>query len=439
MTVFDEPRTVTPPPGFEAPTANGTAPAEEAPWPTLDPVARHGLPGEVVAAIEPHTEADPVAMLVSVLVGFGNALNSGPHARVGGAQHPARINAVIIGSTAKARKGTSWRDVRPVLEAADPEWARHRHVDGLSSGEGLIGAVADPVMDAAGKVVSAGITDKRLLVVEEEFSRVLAVAKRDGSTITPVIRSAFDNGVLRVLTKQRQQATGAHISILGHITAEELRRMLTETDIANGLANRFLLVCARRGPLLPSGGNLDDQVVHDLGSRMSTALATARTIGTMRRSPDAEALWGQLYTEMAEDDPRGLLGAIVARADAHTLRLSVAYAAMDTSRVIEVDHVRAAWALWSYCRASASYVFGDAEGDEVADKLLAGLRRAGEAGLDFKAQSALFSRHVDAKRLASARSLLERRGKAVTTEEETGGRPRNVTRCELRATKGGAA
>ena len=427
-----------PPPGFEVPSTNGTAPPE-APWPTLDPIALSGLAGEVVAAVQPHTEADPAAMAVSVLVGFGNALNSGPHARVGGAQHPARLNAVIVGSTAKARKGTSWRDVRPVLEAADPEWARHRHVDGLSSGEGLIGAVADPVLDAEGKVVSAGINDKRLLVVEEEFSRVLAVAKREGSTLTPVIRSAWDTGVLRVLTKQRQQATGAHISILGHITSEELRRMLTDTDIANGLANRFLFVCARRGPLLPSGGNIDQEVIHHLGTKMAATLGRARSLGTMRRSPDAEALWTELYTEMANDDPQGLLGAIVARADAQMLRLSLTYAALDASRVVEVQHVQAAWAMWSYCRASASYIFGDAEGDEVADKLLGALRRAGEAGLDFKAQSALFSRHVDAKRLAMARDLLERRGKAVTTEEETGGRPRNVTRCELRAKKGEAA
>ena len=34
-------------------------------WPKLDHAALHGLAGEVVRLIEPHTEADPVALLVS--------------------------------------------------------------------------------------------------------------------------------------------------------------------------------------------------------------------------------------------------------------------------------------------------------------------------------------------------------------------------------------
>lgn len=36
-------------------------------WPTLSPAALHGLPGEVVATLDPHTEADPAAVLVSFL------------------------------------------------------------------------------------------------------------------------------------------------------------------------------------------------------------------------------------------------------------------------------------------------------------------------------------------------------------------------------------
>ena len=37
------------------------------PWPLLDEAALHGLAGEVVRLIEPHTEADPVALLASFL------------------------------------------------------------------------------------------------------------------------------------------------------------------------------------------------------------------------------------------------------------------------------------------------------------------------------------------------------------------------------------
>ena len=50
------------------------------------------------------------------------------------------------------------------------------------------------------------------------------------------------------------QATEAHISILGHITKDELLRELNGGDAANGFANRFLWVCAKRGQYLPEGG-----------------------------------------------------------------------------------------------------------------------------------------------------------------------------------------
>jgi hypothetical protein len=57
-------------------------------WPTLDPAALHGLAGDVVRLIEPHTEADPVALLVSFLSEFGAMLNRGPHLILDGSYHP---------------------------------------------------------------------------------------------------------------------------------------------------------------------------------------------------------------------------------------------------------------------------------------------------------------------------------------------------------------
>ena len=41
-------------------------------WPDpLDAVAYHGLAGELVRTIEPHSEADPVALLAQFLVAVG--------------------------------------------------------------------------------------------------------------------------------------------------------------------------------------------------------------------------------------------------------------------------------------------------------------------------------------------------------------------------------
>src|ERR1700689_1518232 len=145
----------------------------ERPWPVLDPAALYGLPGDVVRAIAPHTEADPVAILAQFMGAAGNAIGRGPHYRVEGDRHGANLFGVLVGVTAKGRKGTSWGGGRQVREIADPSWTAERIQSGLSSGEGVIWAVRNPVIgyEKAGKGASAkrvrvetdpGIADKRL-------------------------------------------------------------------------------------------------------------------------------------------------------------------------------------------------------------------------------------------------------------------------------------
>ena len=225
-------------------------------WPTLAPAALHGLAGEVVRTIEPVTEADPAGLLADFLVCFGNAAGSRPHAIADGARHPARLSVVLTGRSSKARKGTSRAQINPLFVTADPKWTADRIMGGLSTGEGLIATVADP-LPAEGDNAPPAPVDKRLLIVEPEFARPLAAAKRDGSTLSHIVRDAWDSGDLRVMTrKDPLKATGAHISLVGHVTADELRRTLTSTDQVNGFANRLLFVCVTRSKLLPAGGGL---------------------------------------------------------------------------------------------------------------------------------------------------------------------------------------
>jgi hypothetical protein len=78
---------------------------------------------------------------------------------------------------------------------------------GLSSGEGLIYAVRDRAEGENKKgekmVVDEGVEDKRLLVLEAELAGVLKVMNREGNTLSPVIRQAWDDGALQTLTKNR--------------------------------------------------------------------------------------------------------------------------------------------------------------------------------------------------------------------------------------------
>jgi hypothetical protein len=268
--------------------------------------------------------------------------------------------------------------------------------------------------------------------VEPEFARVLAVAGRDGSTLSAVLRQSWDDGNLGVLTrKDPLRASGAHICVLAHVTGEELIRRLSGIELANGFANRYLFAHVQRARSLPSGGRISPEQLRDMGRRVADALSRARRIGRMSRSPEAEQLWAEIYDGFGDGED-GLLGALTARPEAQTLRLAVAYALLDGSAVIDRLHLLAAHAVWRYCEASAAYIFGERLGDPVADRLREALFAAGGEGLDFTEQRDLFGRHVSAARLEQAREALHRRGEAETSAVETGGRPRMVTRALAR-------
>jgi len=390
-------------------------------WPTLDEAALHGLAGKVVATIEPHSEADPVALLLTLLVLFGAAVGDGPFAVADGARHPARLYVALVGRTSRARKGTAWANVRGIFAAATPDFVRDRVVSGLASGEGLIAAVADQVGDDGAPVS----VDKRACAYEPELARVLTACAREGSTLSAILRDAWDRGDIGVLTRSKPlRATGAHIAVVSHITDDELSRTLTSTEIANGLANRFLFARVRRSKRLPEGGNLDEFAARRLGVEVGTALLSARKIGRLRRDPEARELWAQMYAAIPDAD--GLAGAITARAEAQLLRLSVIYALLDGSAVITVEHLRAAEGVWDYCRTSAEQLFAGSSGDPLADQLLAAITKAGSAGLDRQAQHAAFGRNVTAARLTAARAALVERGLIRLLVEKTSGRDREV-------------
>ena len=91
-------------------------------WPIMPADAYIGLSGEVVRTLEPHTQSDPAALLLQFLASFGNAVGRGPHFKVEGDQHFTVLNLVLVGATAKSRKGTSSGRIRQIFKVADGEW-----------------------------------------------------------------------------------------------------------------------------------------------------------------------------------------------------------------------------------------------------------------------------------------------------------------------------
>jgi hypothetical protein len=196
--------------------SSGAIPAP-AGWPAPPaPAAYHGVFGAIIEKLAPNTEADPVAILAQLLIACGSAIGPSPHFQVEATPHPASEFLLLVGDTAKARKGSALDHVTRLMRAADPDFQR-RQVTGLSSGEGVVWSVRDP-QDG-----DPGITDKRLLVLEPEFASVLKAASREISTLSPTLRNAWDSRPLQLLTKTTPvRATDTHISIIGHITAQSV-------------------------------------------------------------------------------------------------------------------------------------------------------------------------------------------------------------------------
>jgi hypothetical protein len=386
-----------------------------APWPVAEEAMFHGVLGRIVRAIEPHTEADPVGMMVQLLAACGAIIGSTPHTLADGSRHGCNLFTVLVGDTAKGRKGTSWSQVQRVIERIDPEFCKDRIVQGSSSGEGWIEQVRDPVTKLDEKtnrpiVVDEGVIDKRLLVLESELARVLKNSRRETNILSSVMRQAWDNGNMRVMTRTTPaKATGAHIAFIGHITRHELQRLLSDAELFNGFANRILWACVTRSKLLPEGGVVDSNVLQPLVEELSCHIRVAKVLNdTIVRDAEASDLWKILYQKLGSTRAAmGLLGAVTSRSEAQVVRLALLYALLDGWETIQVQHLEAANALWNYCQASAAYVFGHSTGDTLADDLLTRLRLA-PRGLSRWAIHEALGRNRSASRINEAlRRLVE--------------------------------
>jgi hypothetical protein len=164
----------------------------------MAPEAFHGLVGEVVEAIEPHSEADRHALLVLGLTAFGNYIGRALNFELEGDRHYTNLFACVVGPTAAGRKGTSWGQCRRVLALADASYVEQNNKAGLASGEGIIYHVRDANENPRRRAGAGswngdpGIADKRLLVVETEFASARRVMGRDGNTLSPRIRQVWD-------------------------------------------------------------------------------------------------------------------------------------------------------------------------------------------------------------------------------------------------------
>lgn len=413
--------------------------------PILKPEALYGLAGKIVATVSPHSEADPVAILTNVLTAFGNVVNPIPYFRVEHSQHYLNLFTVQVGETSKGRKGLAWSTPRRMFRGIDSTW---QTAGGLSSGEGLVYAVRDErrekkpirekgrVVDYEYVLVDEGASDKRLLLIEEEFSQALKVMAREG----PIIRQAWDSLTLSPLTKNNPlKATGSHISIIGHITRAELLRHLNDIEQSNGFGNRFCWFLVSRSKCIATPNGVPEDELIGLTEEVRQAVYFSRKVAEMRRDENAEKEWQSVYPALSEGKP-GLVGAMISRGEAQVMRIACIYALMDQSQTIGIKHLEAALSLWEFSESSIKSIFGDSQGDPTVDRIIAGLKQGPMTETEIRD---LFSRHNSAD-VDRALGFIFNNGIGKPEIEATGGRPRTVwnrianraATKETKATKG---
>lgn len=209
--------------------------------------------------------------------------------------------------------------------------------------------------------------------------------------------------------------------MLGHITQEELRGELADLEAVNGFGNRFLFHLVRRAQLLPDGGAIPDTVLVPLAGELRAALTHAATVEAMPRDAEAAATWRAVYPELAEGTAEGLVGALLSRAEAQVVRLSLVYALLDGSPVVRLAHLAAALGVWRHAEVSAQRIFGGLLGLPLADRVHALLVTKGP--LTVTELHRALSRHTTADKLQAALDTLERSGRARRQTVPGRGRP----------------
>jgi hypothetical protein len=348
-------------------------------------VAYYGIAGEIVDIIRPNTEACPESILVQVMLGVLNIIGRRVYRRQAGV-HCLNEFVVLAGPSKTGCKGASWDVSSGLLEAIDPAWFDHCIHSGIESGEGVISWVKDDkyrTTHGGKRICISGVSDKRLLIFEDEFPRLLMIANRENNTLSPTLREVFDGKrILETGSKNDpERATGALISVLGHGVPEEIRNRLSAIDAVNGFANRILFIAVQGVDEIPIPPPIDWMADHpQIISRLKAIIATFQTqhMTHLSWTPEGEAAWKEYYRKNRERKFSGLIDPFIRRSLAHTLRWTMAFCVLDGETAMRSEHLLAAIPIVEYSERSAQWIFGEKIGDKEADKIFWELDRRPE-------------------------------------------------------------
>jgi hypothetical protein len=359
--------------------------------------AFHGIAGQVVNLMAEHCESSLESLLVQFLIASGNLLGRSVYVYAGGPWLFPNEFTICVGVTSRGRKGTAWRMNDNLFEFIAPEWSKNCTDSDMQSGEGIVHKIRDEVrgFDKRGRpkkgassdgtreeiVLDEGVSDKRLLIIEEEFSYVLKMARRQGNTLTEVYRKSWDSPrALRNSNKNsRLTASDPHVSLIAHTNKDELLATIADIEFSNGFANRILWCATKRREIMPDAEYLDwekyPEVIEKLNTVFKQYFANTDEPIRFKRTPAAHELWRQLYRKLNSQTHVSFIDGVLVRDTSHLLKLALIYAVLDQSREIDIVHLNAALAVCDYSQASARWLFCERTGNRLANNIFWALVR----------------------------------------------------------------
>lgn len=347
-----------------------------APQPAPD--CLYGLVGEIAREGSRNTEANPYAIAAAAMCYLGTAIGRGPYIQIGDDRNHSRLFMVHVGRSGRGLKGTAKKLIFRIdnaIKSMDEFLAPQVYCGGLSTREGLALLIHDGYN--VGNTNVPAIQDKRLFVYESEFANILHNNKRDGSTLGAAIRGAWDGASIRPAGKTSTVwASDPHIGIIGDVTPQELQALIGTREINNGFANRFIFFWSEGEKVEPFPKSTSNEVVHALADRVAKVLRFAGAdryadmdVTCMEFSREAALLYELLYKGELRDRSAGEhITVLLDRRAPVLLRLSMLFALIDQTNVINEAHINAAMAWVRYWVDSVKFLFQSGLDETVVSK-----------------------------------------------------------------------
>ena len=383
----------------------------------MSAAAFYGPAGDAVRLFSPESEACPEGIYVNLLAILGHLIGPRPHIYMGSAVHRCNLFSANPGVSGAGRKGTNVTDASWITDQAEH---KVKFARGLTSGEGLIGAV--------------NRQHGPVFCLETEFGGTLKCMGRKNNNMADVLKQAWDGQHLSILTRSDPVACeGAFVSMISQMTYGNVRSLFSSEEVEAGLANRFLWVHTYQAQVLERKVDWADLKTRfaPIAQRLRVAIQWGQKETDdnipLLMTPEAEEAWykGGIYRRLSS--PRmGMYGIATQRRAQQVMRVAMIFAVLDCQHAIELKHITPAVALWDYCDATAAHIWGSPQVEGDVEKIVLVLKTEQARMTKYEINRRAFGGRKRPRELEELLTKAQATGEIVYMPPvKTGGKPRH--------------